>query len=128
VSERQTLTIEDLHSLTTEGARDLVVRCFYQAQRDTFARASRSMGGATPTEEELKKTVEGAVRLAFRTTKGNFEHPTKHELMAAVATLAAKAAAMGTPSDIIEHHRTQLGRIFAALPDEPATAPERPKP
>jgi hypothetical protein len=84
--------------------------------------------GVSSSEEELKTTAEGAVRLAFRTTKGNFEHPTKRELMAAVATLAAKAAAMGTPSDIIEHHRAQLGRIFAALPDEPATAPEPPKP
>jgi hypothetical protein len=29
---------------------------------------------------------------------------------------------MGTPPDIIEHHRKQLGRVFAALPDDAAAA------
>ena len=36
-------------------------------------------------------------------------------LMAAVEKLAAKAQAMGTPQDIIDHHREQLGRVFGAL-------------
>jgi hypothetical protein len=35
--------------------------------------------------------------------------------MAAVEKLAGKAAAMGTPKDIIERHRAQLARVFEAL-------------
>jgi hypothetical protein len=59
--------------------------------------------------------VEGAVRASFRATGGVYERPTRATLLAAVGDLADKAASMGTPPDIIEHHKTQLGRVFAAL-------------
>ncbi len=114
----QSLTAEELSSLDPLRARDLVVRCFYAAQHETFERAAKSMH-AIPTEVDLKKTIEGAVRLAFRSAKGDFENPTAVTLQAAVEILAAKAAAMGTPPDIIEHHRTELARVFAALRPRP---------
>ena len=108
----------ELTELTPLGARDLVVRCFFEAQRETFERAAQQLG-AVPTDEDLRRTVEGAVRLAFRSAKADFEAPTKETLMEAVGALARKAAGMGTPPDIIDHHREQLGRVFAALPDLP---------
>lgn len=105
----------DLSNLDPARARDLVVRCFWNAQRETFSRLSQQ-AGRPPTDDELRRTVEGAVRLAFRETKGEFEQPTRAALMAAVENLAAKSEAMGTPRDIIAHHRGQLARLFAALP------------
>lgn len=116
MAQRQELSNEELENLTPLGARDIVVRCFYNAQRETFERAAQRIG-AKPSDEELRKTVEGAVRLAFRAAKADFENPTRASLMEAVQSLASKAAAMGTPPDIIEHHRTQLGKVFAALAD-----------
>ncbi len=106
----------ELQGLTPARARELVVRCFYNAQKETFARAAKSLGTA-PGEDAMKRMVEGAVRLAFRAVKADFEHPTKQTLAQAVTELATKAAAMGTPPDIIAHHKGQLGRLFAALPD-----------
>jgi hypothetical protein len=64
--------------------------------------------------------VEGAVRFAFQAAHADFEHPTKGMLMAVVQVLAAKATLLGTPPDVIEHHRAQLGRLFKALPDDAA--------
>lgn len=116
MGQLQTLSVEDLKDLTPVGARDLVVRCFHAAQRETLVRAASSLG-AVPSDDALRRTVEGAVRLAFRSVQADFEAPTKPVLLGVVSALAAKAAAMGTPQDIIEHHRTQLGRIFEALPD-----------
>jgi len=113
----QQLPVEALKDLSAIGARDLVVQCFYAAQRETLARAAATLKN-TPDEAGLKKMVEGAVRLAFRSAQGDFEKPTKVSLTKAVERLAGQAAAMGTPPDIIDHHRTQLARIFAALPDE----------
>lgn len=110
----QTFTDEDLVDLTPRRARDLVVQCFFNAQVETFRRAATKLG-AGASQEQLQRTVEGAVRLAFRSTKGDFEHPTKESLMAAVMDLAGKASAMGTPHDIIEHHKQQLGRVFEVL-------------
>jgi hypothetical protein len=116
---RQQLSTEDLTNLTPAGARDIVVRCFFNAQRETFERAASQMGRA-PEEAELRKTVEGAVRLAFRSVAADFDYPTKGTLLKAVQRLSEKAAAMGTPADIIEHHRCELGKVFEALPDDPA--------
>lgn len=110
----QTFTDEDLLDLTPRRARDMMVKCFLNAQLETFKRAATRLGNQ-PSADQLERTVEGAVRLAFRSTKGDFENPTVESLGAAVMDLAAKAAAMGTPHDIIEHHKQQLGRLFAAL-------------
>jgi hypothetical protein len=116
MGQLQTLSVQDLENLTPAGARDLVVRCFHDAQKETLQRAASTLG-AVPGEDALRRTVEGAVRLAFRAVQADFDAPTKPALEGVVSALAAKAAAMGTPQDIIEHHRAQLGRIFAALPD-----------
>lgn len=102
--------------LTCVEARARVVDCFYRAQKETFARAAAAMGTA-PSDAELQQTIEGAVRLAFRAAKADYEHPTKEGLMSAVAALAAKAAAMGTPTDIIDRHRAELGEVFTAIAD-----------
>lgn len=112
--QRLNLKVEELQNLSVTEARDLVVRCFFEAQKETFERAAKSLG-ARPSDAELHRTVEGAVRLSFRAAGADFEAPTRETLMAAVEKLAAKAQAMGTPGDIIEHHRAQLGRVFNAL-------------
>jgi hypothetical protein len=110
----QELSGEELIGLDALGARNLVIRCFFSAQKETLARAAQSMKSA-PNEEAIHKMVEGAVRMAFRAANGDFENPTQESLTAVVENLAAQAASMGTPPDIIEHHRRQLARIFAAL-------------
>ena len=110
------LTDEELSGLTPRGARDLVVRCFCAAQHETLARASQSLS-AVPSEESLKKMMIGVVRLAFRAVNADFEQPTRKVLLEVVGQLATQAAAMGTPPDVIAHHREQLGKVFAALPE-----------
>lgn len=110
---------EDLQAMTPVKARELVCECFFKAQKETFRRSAVRINVGT-NDEDLRRNVEGAVRLAFRTARADFDQPTKAMLMGVVQVLAAKAQLLGTPSDIIEHHRVQLGRIFAALPDEPA--------
>lgn len=114
VVRRIEIDSDDLAGLTIVSARDLVVRCFFEAQQETFSRAAGHLR-APMSDDELKKLVEGAVRLAFRSSGGDFEAPTRESLMAAVEKLAAKAAGMGTPADVIEYHRGQLAKVFAAL-------------
>ena len=108
------LTAEELAGLNPLGARDLVVRCFCAAQYETLARASQSLS-AVPSEASLQKMMVGVVRLAFRAVNADFERPTRAALMEVVGQLATQAAAMGTPPDVIAHHREQLGKVFAAL-------------
>lgn len=115
--QRLEIDASQLSALTIEAVRNLVVQCFFEAQRETFSRAADRLGAPT-SDEELRRMVEGAVRLSFRATGGDFDAPTIATLAAAVENLAARAASMGTPADIVAHHRQQLEKVFAALPAE----------
>jgi hypothetical protein len=80
-------------------------------------RASRKhrLDDQMPDDAALHKDVENIVRITFRELGYSFDNPTQEQLGAVVMELAQKAAAWGTPNDIIEHHRTLIGRIFSSL-------------
>jgi len=103
-----------LEQLDEKKARDLVVDCFLDAQRETFVRMKENIG-VTPDDAGLRRSVKGAVRLAFAKTGGDFDSPTCESLQDAIGELAAKAAAWGTPDDIIAHHKEQIGLILSRL-------------
>ena len=104
----------DLMDVTPVKARDLIVRCFFEAQKESFAAAGKAMG-KTEGEVELRTIVAGAVRAAFRESGGDFDHPTKSSLMAAVEVLARKAQRWGTPPEIVQHHRGQIEKILMVV-------------
>jgi len=111
---RWDLSDSDLLDMTPIKARDLIVECFYQAQKETISDAGRRIGQAQ-NQAELRNTVSGAVRLAFREAAADFDRPTKHSLMAVVQILARKSQHWGTPADIVEHHKAQIGRVLQIL-------------
>ena len=104
----------DLLDVTPIKARDLIVKCFYEAQKETIVAAGEKIRQAQ-NDAELQNTVIGAVRLAFREAAGDFDHPTKGGLIAAVEILAHKSQQWGTPPDIVQHHKTQISRVLQAL-------------
>jgi hypothetical protein len=104
----------DLLEMTSLKARDLIVTCFYEAQKETIAAAGKKIG-QVQNETDLRNTVIGAVRLAFREAGGDFELPTKGSLMAAVQILARKSQHWGTPPEIVEHHKVQIERLLQVL-------------
>ena len=61
---RWDLSDSDLLDMTPIKARDLIVECFYQAQKETISDAGRRIGQAQ-NQAELRNTVSGAVRLAL---------------------------------------------------------------
>ena len=107
----------DLLDMTPIKARDLIVKCFYEAQKETIAAAGKRIG-QVQNDDQLRNTVIGAVRLAFRDAAADFDYPTKVSLMAAVQILARKSQQWGTPPDIVEHHRAQIERVLQILPGE----------
>jgi hypothetical protein len=100
--------------MTTVKARDLIVKCFYEAQKETIDAAGKNIG-QVQNDAELHNTVIGAVRLAFRDAGGDFDQPTKDGLMAVVQILARKSQQWGTPQNIVEHHKNQIERVLQAL-------------
>ena len=111
---RWVLSAADLLDITPIKARDLIVKCFYEAQKETIGAAGRKIG-QVQNDVELRNTVVGAVRLAFREAAADFDNPTKGGLMAAVQILARKSQHWGTPPDIVEHHKAQIERVLEML-------------
>jgi len=111
---RWVLCPDDLLDMTPIKARDLIVKCFYEAQKETIGAAGRKIGQAQ-NDADLRNTVIGAVRLAFREAAADFDDPTKGGLMAAVQILARKSQQWGTPPDIVEHHKGQIERVLQIL-------------
>jgi hypothetical protein len=109
----------ELAGMEPAQARDLIVRCFFEAQKETFARA-QSHFGPVPDDASLLATVQGAVRLAFREAGGDFDHPTVRALNDSVNVLARKAASWGTPAEVIAHHKGEIEKVLKALMAAPA--------
>ncbi len=96
---RWCLKEEDLKDLNAVKARDLIINCFYETQKETFARSKQSLG-LHAGEDQLQSSVLSAIRLAFKE---------------AGEVLGRKSKAWGTPQDIIEYHRDQIARVISEL-------------
>lgn len=104
----------DLLYLDPVKARDVIIRCFYSAQKETFARIKEKVNQPA-SDAEIKNTVTAAVRSVFTTVGEDFDNPTEAGLAKVVSILASKAKSWGTPDDIIEHHKEQIKKVLDAL-------------
>ena len=112
--KRWTISATDLVNLTPIKARDLVTRCLLEAQRETFAQNEQRLGHK-PEDDNLRNIVEGMVRLAFRETQQDYARPTAEGLVKVVELLARKSSNWGTPPEIIEYHKKQIGQVLQSL-------------
>jgi hypothetical protein len=104
----------DLAGLTLLRARDLISNCFFEAQKETIALAKEQLG-LPASDDEIRHSAVGALRMAFQKTGGDFEAPTRNSLEKAVESLAQLSRAFGTPAEIIDYHRKLIEDILAKL-------------
>ncbi|MDA8084031.1 MAG: hypothetical protein M0024_10280 [Nitrospiraceae bacterium] len=114
IFSRWTIKEDDLKGMDEKKARDLIVKCFFEAQRETFARIKQDMGGST-RDEDLMVNVLASIRMVFRETGSDFDNPTREGITKAVETLAKKAGSWGTPQDIIDFHKGQIMKVLGLL-------------
>ncbi len=98
---------EALKGLTPEKLRDLIIECFYHAQKESIAHAKEKLG-KTPTDEEVRKSAINMVKLIFDRVNCDYNRPHKEGICKAVEELASMAKAWGTPDFIVEHHKKQI--------------------
>jgi hypothetical protein len=106
---------QDLQGLDPIKARDLIINCFFEAQRETFVRAKKTLNLQTDAKS-VQESVSSAVRMAFREAGEDFDRPSRASLQKVVQVLAARSAGWGTPPDIIEYHRGHILKILDQLP------------
>jgi len=107
---RWTLNKEDLVGLTPLRARDIIVQCFFEAQKETLARTSDTMDVAA-----IKQQAVGLVKGTMESIKEDFDSPTRQSLVKLLDELGTKAYSWGTPADIIMHHMRQMQDVLKAL-------------
>jgi hypothetical protein len=108
------ISAADLADMTPIKARDLIVQCFQEAQKEHLAAASELIH-QPHDQTDLRNMVIGAVRMAFKETGGDFDQPTKATLMKVVEVLARKSEQRQTPKEIIAHHKGEIERVLRAL-------------
>jgi hypothetical protein len=117
--KKWSLKESDLQDVTPFKVRDLIIECFYEAQKETFRRIKMRTGKfelEPATDEDLRRSIVNAIKMAFNKTNGDFEQPAKDNLLLVVAYLARQATGWGTPPDIIEHHKNEIYRAIDLLP------------
>ena len=66
-------------------------------------------------DEETKQSVVAAVKIAFKRTNGNYDNPTKEELIKIVEFLGNQALVMSTPIKVIKHHKEEIMKVLGHL-------------
>ncbi|MBU1087553.1 MAG: hypothetical protein KKD05_08590 [Candidatus Omnitrophica bacterium] len=105
---------EDLKDLNPQKARDLIIKCFFEAQKETFKRAKQKFGKSSD-DTDVSQRIISVVKLTFQQINADFDQPTKESLLKVIERLAAMSASWGTPEDIIEHHKKQIQRVLSQL-------------
>lgn len=112
--KRWSVKESDLADMTPVKARDLLIECFYNAQKETFLRARKQLG-VVSSDEDIYASVVAGVRKAFIEVDGDFDRPTKAVLSKVLEILVKKSISWETPKEIIEHHKSEIKKILEKL-------------
>ncbi len=108
------VSADDLKEVTPKKARDIIIKCFFDAQKATFAIAGEKQGKKT-NEIELHEAIKSEVKKTFNEAKCDFGNPTKECLRKVVELLYIKSASLGTPKEVRDHHKGQIEKILRRL-------------
>jgi hypothetical protein len=97
--------------LDAVSIRDMLVECFFEAQKEVFARTKNKMG-TSADKDALRTSARGAVRSAIGRVGGSYDEPTIESLQQAMEVLGSKARTWGTPDDVIERHMSEMNRVM----------------
>jgi hypothetical protein len=111
-----TLDREMMRGITAERARDIMAECMYAVHGPHFAQTKQHMG--VPYDDAaIRRSVQGTLRLAFKTCKGDYDNPTRESLERVLDHLGRKALAWGAADALVRRHRAQLARVISRLPE-----------
>jgi len=100
----------ELIGITPQKAQDLIVQCFFEAQRETF-----TLSTGISDEAKLKQMVVETIKKILEHVNESFDKPTRQSLVKLVEELTKKESEWGTPKNIIMHHLMQIYEILRAL-------------
>lgn len=102
---------QDLTNMTPAKALDLIIKCFFEAQKETIVRVKERLHKPVD-EKKIHDTVTGFIHGQFKSSGFDFNRPTKENLAAIVEILGRVSPTWGTPVDVVEYHKTQIKKIL----------------
>jgi hypothetical protein len=118
---RWSISVTDLYDLTEAKARDIIVRCFVEAQKETFHQARERLGASTD-QQSIEKSMATSIRMVFKEVGYDYDSPTLEGLEKVVDRLARSAQSWGTPEEVVLHHKTQIEKVLRRLRENAAKA------
>lgn len=112
------ITEQDLENLNVTRCRDLILECFFEAQKEAFTRATHVLQIAPGDEGTIYNSIVGVTRLAFKEAGGSFDRPTRQGMHRVVDILARKAITWGTSRFKVEGHREEMHRLIDRCREE----------
>lgn len=101
-------------TMSAAEARDIVVDCFHTMHGPHFEQTKSALG-ISAEDHRVRQSVKGMIRLAFKSVHGNYDSPTRDDLLKVVDYLNEKSRSWGTPADVIARHEQQLVRVIARV-------------
>ena len=108
------LSAEDVAAPSPEKARDTMVRCFREAQGQTFSWAAR---GTVKKGEDLEAVhaVRDMMAGIFLEMGVDFDRPTKDGLLKILRVCTDMARSWGTPEEVVMHNRREIQSLLDLL-------------
>lgn len=103
-------------NITPVMVRDAIIQCFYEAHRDVLELAKDTFGSPPEKKfEEMKKShVKELIQDIFDKIEGDFNKPTKENLLTVVDNLKGFASIYRKP-DIIKKHVSEIKLLINKL-------------
>jgi hypothetical protein len=103
-------------NITPVIVKDAIIRCFLAAHKDVLEDLKKY--GSMDSEEELEKMkkldVELLIQKYFKETGGDFDNPSKDELVAVCDKLAEYASHFRKP-DVIKKHYNEIIELVRCI-------------
>ncbi|MBN2405642.1 MAG: hypothetical protein JXE06_08685 [Coriobacteriia bacterium] len=97
--------------ISPERARDIMVDCFATVHGPHYAHTKRLLG-VSAEEADVRRSIKGILRIAFRQAKGDFEKPDRDSLYEVAEYLREKSVTWGTPAHVTATHFSEMERVL----------------
>jgi len=104
----------DLKNLTPFLVRDLLIECYFTAQKGMF-RYLKEKSGVASDDNDIHQRIASLVRLAFVKVDEDFSNPSEEGLLKVMDYMAEMEMSWGTPSEITIYNATQVKKLIDRL-------------
>lgn len=101
-------------TITPAEARDVIIECFHTVHGPHFEQTKAALGIGVD-HHRVRRSAKGVIRLAFKSVQGNYDEPTRDELLKVIHALTEQSRSWGTPDVVIERHANQLRRVVSRV-------------